>query len=86
MIYKDILTHDEALEALRFALNYPQDVVLTKYNIYRDIYIVDVLDAGWYMNIKMDGSYIRHCHKWQGERSWRRKADQSDYENLFKGE
>ncbi len=86
MTYKDILTHKEALEALHFALNYPEDVILNKYNIYEDIYIVDVLDSGWYSNIKMNGKYVRNCHKWQGQKSWVRKADQDDYDKLFNKE
>ena len=36
---KDTLTHKEALEALRFALNYPEDVILNRFNKYEDIYI-----------------------------------------------
>jgi hypothetical protein len=86
MTYKDLLTHNEALEALRFALNYPEDVILNKFNIYEDIYIVDILDGGWYANFEVNGCYVRHCHKWQGQRSWRRKADQADYDKLFKGD
>ena len=84
MTYKDLLTHKEALDALRFGLNYPQDVILNKYNIYRDIYLVDVFDGGWYSNIKMDGAFVRSCHKWTGQKSWWKKADQDDYDQLFK--
>jgi hypothetical protein len=59
------------LDAIGFALNYPPDYNLTKYDIIKDIFKVDVFDGGWYSGIRLQGSFVRSCLKWKGIKKWK---------------
>jgi hypothetical protein len=57
------------IDAIKFALNYPPDVKMYKYDIYKDIYKVNVFDYGWY-DLNLTGSFVRSCLKWKGNKIW----------------
>ena len=56
--------------AIAFALNFPSDYRLVKYDFDKDIYKVDVFDYGWYCDIKLQGSFVRSCLKYKGHKKW----------------
>ena len=62
-------TDQDYIDAINFALNHPPDVKLLKYDIYKDLYKVNVLDDGWYY-MKLQGSFVRSCLKWKGDKIW----------------
>jgi len=62
-------TKDDYQHAIEFALNYPPKVGPYHYDIHKDIYIVDILDTGWY-NINVEGCFVRSCLTWKGIKSW----------------
>jgi hypothetical protein len=62
-------TPDDYIKAIQFALNYPPDVKLRKYDMYKDIYKVSVLDGGWY-DLHLTGSFVRSCLNWKGIKKW----------------
>lgn len=57
------------IDAIKFALNYPPDAKLYKYDIYKDIYKVSVFDDGWY-DFNLTGSLVRSALKWKGKKIW----------------
>jgi hypothetical protein len=57
-------------KAIEFALNYPPKVIAYHYDLYKDIYKVQLLDDGIY-TIKLLGSFVRNCLKWKGIKKWR---------------
>ena len=59
------------LEAIKFALNYPPEVELLKYDMYKDIYKVRILDDGWY-EMRLQGAFVRSCLKFKGEHKWQK--------------
>ena len=64
-MYKD----KDYMDAIKFVLNYPPDVELYKYDMYKDIYKVSVLDGGWY-DFNLMGSLVRSGLKWKGSKIW----------------
>ena len=67
-------TGKEYEEAINFALNYPPDVKVTKYDEEKDIFQALVFDAGWY-HIELEGKFVRSCLKWQGIKKWRNEDE-----------
>jgi hypothetical protein len=58
--------------AIKFALNYPQDrdLPLTySYNEEKDIYKCVLMDGGRY-TVKLQGSLVRSALKWGGRKQW----------------
>ena len=59
-------TDQDYLDAINFVLNYPPDFRFLKYDMYKDLFKVDVFDGGWYCNLKLQGSLIRSALKYKG--------------------
>jgi len=57
-------TNDDYIRAIDLALNYPVDFSYRYYSQQKDLFIVDVMDGGWYYGIKLQGSFVRSCLKW----------------------
>jgi hypothetical protein len=55
--------------AIDFALNYPPEYNLIVYESDRDIFVVDVFDAGWY-TMHLEGKFVRSCLRWKGKKQW----------------
>ena len=70
-------TKDDYQQAIEFALNYPPKVGPYYYDISKDIYIVDILDTGWY-NIAVQGHFVRSCLTWKGMKNWTYKENDED--------
>ena len=62
-------TKDDYMKAIKFCLNYPSDVELRKYDMYKDIYKVTVFDDGWY-DFNLQGSFVRNALKYKGKKVW----------------
>lgn len=62
-------TQEDYLNACKFALNYPVEVELRKYDMHKDIYKCLVMDGGWY-DVNLEGSLVRSCLKWKGIKKW----------------
>jgi len=78
-------TDADYLDAIKFALNYPPEVELRKYDMYKDIYKVAVLDGGWY-DINLEGKLVRSALQWLGIKSWipdTGKKDAAYYDGVF---
>lgn len=65
-------------DAIAFALNYPEEITSISYDKHIDKWIVHcgnkdnnhmANDYGW---IRLEGSYIRSCLKWEGVPLWDR--------------
>lgn len=68
-------TDQDYTNAIKFALNFPQDrdIPLTySYNEDKDIYKCTVMDRGWY-TVKLQGFFVRSCLKWNGKKEWIKK-------------
>jgi hypothetical protein len=55
--------------AIDFALNYPPDYHLIKYDSDKDLFDVEIFDEGWY-RMNLDGYFVRSCLNWKGEKKW----------------
>ena len=78
-------TDDDYLNAIKFALNYPPEVELRYFDMYKDIYKVAVLDGGWY-EINLEGKFVRSALKWRGIKAWTSdtgKKDAAYYDGVF---
>ena len=62
-------------EAIRFALNFPDDYHLVGFDSEKDIYIVEVLDGGWY-TVNLIGKFVRSCLNFKGVKIWKPKNTQ----------
>ncbi len=62
-------TEKDYREAIKFALNYPPEADLMKYDEEKDLFRVVVLDGGWY-DINLQGSFVRSCLNWKGKKQW----------------
>lgn len=62
-------TKKDYTEAIRFALNFPDDYRLVKYDMYKDIYIVEVMDGGWW-TVRLEGKFVRSCLNFKGVKRW----------------
>lgn len=65
----DKYTDKDYIEAIKFALNYPPEVRLLKYDMHKDIYKVRILDGGWY-HMNLQGDFVRSCLKFKGIKKW----------------
>jgi hypothetical protein len=72
----------EIKEAIMFALNYPREVEVVRYDVIQDKYLCRVWEYGYPDNIRLDGFFIRSCLEWQGKKEWKKK-EPVDYEKLF---
>lgn len=65
-------TETDYINAIKFALNYPQDrdLPLTySYKEDKDIYKVTWMDGGWH-TFRLEGKFVRSCLKWKGKKQW----------------
>jgi len=61
------LENKDYVEAIKFVLNFPPEgIVVRYYSEEKDVWVVDVLDGGWY-TIKLNGDLIRSAAKWKGK-------------------
>ncbi len=61
-------TDADYIEALKFILNYPVEVEFIGYDNDKDVFRVNVLDYGWYMDIPINGSVVRKALKWENKK------------------
>lgn len=64
-------TEQDYLDAINFALNYPDKYHLSYYSEGKDIYTVHYLEGGWYI-INLQGKFVRSCLKWKGIKKWKK--------------
>jgi hypothetical protein len=62
-------TDKDYLDAIKFVLNYPAEVELRKYDMYKDIYKVSYLEGGWY-DMNLEGKLVRSALKYKGVKAW----------------
>ena len=70
-LIKPMFVKEDYYNAIDFALNYPRAFKLVEYDSDKDIYIVLVLDGGWY-TVNLLGKFVRSCLKWKGIKKWKR--------------
>lgn len=78
------------ISGIAFALNYPTEFELIRYNIYKDVYQVRYLEGihqgqmGWH-HIDLDANLVRSCMITLGPKEWV-KTHKTSYEQLFGGQ
>jgi hypothetical protein len=72
------------MSGIAFALNYPTEFELIRYNIYTKKYQVRYLEnIGWH-HLELDEKLVRSCMITLGPKDWV-KTDKTSYEQLFGG-
>lgn len=69
------------MSGIAFALNYPTEFELVRYDVIKKKYIVRYLEGGWY-TIDLDEKLVRSCMTTQGPKAWVKEP--TSYEQLFK--
>jgi hypothetical protein len=68
------------MSGIAFALNYPTEFELIRYDAIKKNYRVTYLEGGWY-TIDLDESFVRSCMIYQGQKAW--VPVKTSYEELF---
>ena len=69
------------MSGIAFALNYPTEFELVRYDVIKKKYHVTYLEGSWY-TIDLDEKFVRSCMITQGPKEWIKTALTS-YEELF---
>jgi hypothetical protein len=69
------------MSGIAFALNYPTEFELVRYDSYKKKYIVTYLDGGWY-TIDLTEKFVRSCMTTLGPKAWV-EPPTTRYEDIF---